>query len=148
MPSCELIIVSLSTPLIIGVYENGELKDELKSEKQSSDALIELLAQLKNSYKIKRIIYANGPGSFMGLKISYVILRIFCDINNIAFGAISAFSLTQNAAVSAKKGFCFVLEKDKISIQKGQGSPFLLPKTLENLNISKDALPNYVLDAL
>ena len=133
---------------MIGVYENGELKQELKSEEQSSDALILLLAELKKNYKIERILYTNGPGSFMGLKISYVILQIFCDINNIAFGAISAFCLSKNAPVSAKKGFCFVLENGEISIQKGQGEVLSLPKNLKKLNISDDTLPNYVLDAI
>lgn len=146
LPSCELLFASLSSPLLVGVYENSILKETLENQKPSSDAIIELLETLSNKYKIERILYANGPGSFMGLKVAYVILKIFCDTKSIEFGAISAFALSQK--ISARKGFCFVLKDDKIIMEKGQGESLLLPKSLNELKISDDTLPNYILDAV
>lgn len=148
LPSCELLLISLSSPLLLGVYENGILKQCLSSQAPSSDAIIELLSKIKKIYKIERILYTNGPGSFMGLKVSYVILRIFCDINDIAFSAISAFSLNNNAPINAKKGFCFILKNDEIIIEKGEGKMLSLPKILNTLKPSNDTLPNYILDAI
>ena len=133
---------------MLGIYEDGVLKQSLSSQTPNSDSIIEFLSEIKKTYKIERILYTNGPGSFMGLKVSYVILRIFCDINNIAFGAISAFSLNNNATINAKRGFCFALKNGEIIIKKGEGKILSLP---ENLNILKpldDTLPNYILDAI
>ena len=117
LPSCELLFITLGSPLLVGIYQNGELKQSLSSDKPSSEAITELLAELKKQYKITKIIYANGPGSFMGLKVAFVALSVFAGVYGCEFGAVSGFSLNGNAPIAAKKGFSFVLNDDKISLE-------------------------------
>ena len=148
LPSCELLFITLGSPLLAGIYQNGELKQSLSSDKPSSEAITELLAELKKQYKITKIIYANGPGSFMGLKVAFVALSVFAGVYGCEFGAVSGFSLNGNAPIAAKKGFSFVLNDDKISLEPVLGVSASLPKSLKNLSISTDALPNYVLEAV
>ena len=148
LPSCELLFITLGSPLLVGIYQNGELKQSLSSDKPSSEAITELLSELKKQYKITKIIYANGPGSFMGLKVAFVALSVFAGVYGCEFGAVSGFSLNGNAPITAKKGFSFVLNVDKISLEPVLGVSASLPKSLKNLSISTDVLPNYVLEAV
>lgn len=148
LPSVELLFITLGSPLQIGIYENGELKKSLSSDKPSSEAITELLGELKKQYKITKIIYANGPGSFMGLKVAFVALSVFCAVYGCEFGAVSGFELNSGAPIAAKKGFSFVLNDGKISLEACDGVSASLPQSLENLSISSEVLPNYVLDAV
>ena len=148
LPSCELLFITLGSPLLVGIYQNGELKQSISSDKPNSEAITELLAELKKQYKITKIIYTNGPGSFMGLKVAFVALSVFAGVYGCEFGAVSGFSLNGNAPIAAKKGFSFVLNDDKISLEPVLGVSASLPKSLKNLSISTDVLPNYVLEAV
>lgn len=140
------LIITLSSPLLFGIYENGELIQELKPPLPSSDALIELLSSACGEHKITKIIYTNGPGSFMGLKLSYVALSIFCEVRGIELFAVSGFEFSR--AISARKGFCFVKENDEIVIKEARSDELKLPSSLKGLKLSDDLLPNYILDAV
>lgn len=140
------LIITLSSPLLFGIYENGELLEELTSPLPSSDALIELLSTACNKHEITEIIYTNGPGSFMGLKLSYVALSIFCEVRGIELFAVSGFEFCN--AISARKGFCFVKENDEIIIKQAVSDELKLPSSLKDLKLSKDLLPNYILEAV
>lgn len=146
MKNCEILVISLSSPLLFGIYENGKLTKALQSNAPSSDALIELLDYANKNYKITKIIYANGPGSFMGLKVSYATLKVFCDTLECDFLAFSAFEIADK--ISAKKGFCFVRNNGEIVLEKCEPDELKLPDNLADLNLSFDTLPHYVLDAL
>ena len=76
------------------------------------------------------------------------IIRTPRGVYGCEFGAVSGFSLNGNAPIAAKKGFSFVLNDDKISLEPVLGVSASLPKSLKNLSISTDALPNYVLEAV
>ena len=76
----------------MGVYLDGNLIEEIESQDKASQALIEIISDLDSRYEIDRIIYANGPGSFMGLKVAYLIICVFCLRRDIEFYGVDGFS--------------------------------------------------------
>ena len=56
----------------MGVYLGGNLIEQIKSDEKASESLGEILGLLSAKFEISKIIYANGPGSFMGLKVAYL----------------------------------------------------------------------------
>ncbi len=146
----DLLIIALSSPVIIGVYERGELAKKIKSDGRASEFLIEFLADI-NADEIASITYTNTPGSFMGLKVSYQILRVFCEVKNIAFCAVSGFELNGGGAIRANKTLSFLPQSgdgDEILIGRATPSPFELPRNLAGLNKSPDTLPRYIIPAV
>ena len=141
------MVASLASPLLAGVYEDGVLTREIRSEEHASEGLVRILRDFK--FEINGIIYANGPGSFMGLKVAYVILRTFCLAKNIKFESVSGFELNGGAPIRANKAFCFARGANgEINLVKAQAGEFKLPRELSNLNRSEDVLPNYVIGAV
>lgn len=120
------------------------------SDKKSDESLIEILNELTNEQKlqISKIIYANGPGSFMGTKVSYIILKTFSMVKECEFYAISGFELNGNGAIKANKALSFVKTGDEILLQKADPKEFELPLNLDVLNLNLDTLPNYVIQAV
>ncbi|NLY03613.1 MAG: glycoprotease [Campylobacter sp.] len=133
---------------MVGIYEDGILVDEILSTKKSSEALIDIFDEILSKYEIERIIYTNGPGSFMGIKVSYIILKTISKAKEIKFSAVSGFELNSNSPIKANKNLSFVMEDGEILLKKVLPGEFKLSKSLFNLNIQKDTLPNYVLGAV
>ncbi|AGZ82300.1 metal-dependent protease, putative molecular chaperone [Campylobacter fetus] len=140
--------MALSSPLLIGIYENDNLIKELSSDQKASESLIAFLDEISLEFIISSITYANTPGSFMGLKVSYVILKTFCIAKNIDFWAVSGFELNGFGAIRANKNLSFVYSKDGVSLQKVEQTDFKLPNNLSNLNKKCDTLPEYIIDAI
>lgn len=120
------------------------------SDKKSDESLIEILNKLTNEQKlqISKIIYANGPGSFIGTKVSYIVLKTFSMVKECEFYAISGFELNGNGAIKANKALSFVKTGDEILLQKAEPKEFELPLNLDVLNLNLDTLPNYVIQAV
>nr|WP_260953111.1 glycoprotease [Campylobacter sp. RM16187] len=122
----------------------------MQSDKKSDEALIEIIDEIlnKNRYKISKIIYANGPGSFMGIKVSYIILKTLSIIKECEFYAVSGFELNDNAPIRANKALSFVKFQDEIKLEKTETGNFKLPSNLDVLNLNFDTLPNYIIQAV
>jgi len=63
----DLVIVALSSPICIGIYEDKQLIDVVSSDQKSSDILPILLKEILQVYDVQGLFYANGPGSFMAI---------------------------------------------------------------------------------
>ncbi|MBR8461906.1 glycoprotease [Campylobacter sp. faydin G-24] len=133
---------------MIGLYKNGEKFDSIVSQEHVSEALVEVLDELNNKFNIQKIIYANTPGSFMGLKVAYVILKTFSIVKGCEFYAVSGFDLNDNAPIKANKFLSFVNSVDGVSLQKTKPKEFKLPLNLYSLKLNSDTLPNYVIQAV
>lgn len=133
---------------MIGLYDNDVLIKKIKSEDKFSEALPVMLDEILKQYKLSRLVYANGPGSYMGIKISYLSLKTLSIVFDIPLFAISAFELNKNAPIKANKDLSFVMENGKISLQKLPCGEFFLPADLKALNLKEDNLPFYFLDAV
>ncbi|MFK0458013.1 tRNA threonylcarbamoyladenosine biosynthesis protein TsaB, partial [Campylobacter jejuni] len=58
---------------MIGIYQDDKLIKTYKSEEKASEFLPKILDELLKEYDFTSLIYANGPGSYMGIKISYAV---------------------------------------------------------------------------
>ena len=81
--SVDLVFITLSSPIMIGVYENALLIDTIVTHEKSSEILPSLYISLSEKYKIQKLFYANGPGSFMAIKIAYIFLKSISILNKI-----------------------------------------------------------------
>ena len=67
----EILTITISNPLLVGIYENKKLIKEYKLDGKTSDLLPSLFSKLLEEYDIKTITYVNSPGSFMAIKVAY-----------------------------------------------------------------------------
>ena len=131
--------------MIVGVYdENGELLERISSEEKSDVSLVKIMDQILNGgeFNLQKIIYANGPGSFMGVKVAYVVLKTISIVKECGF------ELNGGAPIRANKNLSFVDTPEGIKLQKAQAGEFCLPQNLAVLNLNLDTLPNYVIQAV
>ena len=148
----EILVITISNPLLIGIYENKKLIIEHKLDGKTSDLLPSLFEQLLKEYKIEKIIYVNSPGSFMAIKVAYIFLKTICLTKDIKFNAIMGFEFNQNSPIKALGKKYFINENEEIKVDflpnMCKISDFKLPKSLENIDFSKDTLPIYNLPAV
>ncbi|PLY16353.1 MAG: hypothetical protein C0628_00805, partial [Sulfurimonas sp.] len=81
--SVDLVFITLSSPVLVGVYEEKKLIETIESYEKSSEILPNIFDELSKKYKIKKLFYANGPGSFMAIKIAYIFLKSMSVLKNI-----------------------------------------------------------------
>ncbi|NKQ40505.1 MAG: hypothetical protein HF962_02935 [Sulfurovum sp.] len=151
MPNSELLINSIAVPIQIGIYQNSILVKSLEIEGQTSDVLLETLEELLNKYEIKKIIYANGPGSYMAIKLTYIMLRTIEMVRRIDFVGVSAFELNRSKPIKAMGKLYFIKEKETIITQKFDEKVeqvFELPDNLVNVSFDDNNKPQYILPAV
>jgi len=151
MPEVDLIVIELSSPVLVGVYQDGELIENLSSQEQSSEALPALFKNILKNYKINHIVYTRGPGSFMAIKIAYIFLRTLCIVNNIKLLGTNAFTFNNNQPIKAFGKLYFMQSNGTITTQKFEEPPlavFELPKKFDLSDYSEETAPLYVLPAV
>lgn len=134
---------------MLGIYENDLLLNTIESDLKVSEVLPKILQELLSQYEFEKLIYVHGPGSYMGIKISYVSFETLAIVKNIPLKAISAFELNNNTPIPANKHLCFVKKDNgEIILEKTQAGSFFMPQSLKGLNLNKENTPFYVLDAI
>ena len=149
--SVDLVFITLSSPIKIGVYENNKLIDSVISEEKSSEVLPVIYKQLSLTYNIQKLFYANGPGSFMAIKVAYIFLKSMSVLKNIPLYATDAFYFNENAPIKAIGKLCFVKIASEIKTQKLEIAPimeFNLPDVLDYTEFSTTASPLYGIGAV
>lgn len=146
MKKIDLLVIALGAPLLVGVYENGSLIESKNFDEQASEALILALCDFNQKYHIQKIIYANTPGSFMGLKVAFVILKSYAIAKDCELFGVSGFALNAGGAIRANKNFCFVQENGQITLKKAEPTSFVLPQSLNGLSLSAQAEPVYCIE--
>ena len=149
--SVALVFVTLTSPIMIGVYEDAKLIESIESKEKSSDILPQLFDRLSKRYNIKSLYYAKGPGSFMAIKVAYIFLKSMSILKKIPLFATDAFYFNENQPIKAIGKLHFVKIRSEIKTQKLQTVPqmkFTLPTLLDNSEFSKDAAPLYGIGAV
>ena len=149
--SVDLVFITLSSPIKIGVYENNQLIDTVVSEEKSSEILPVIYKQLSLTYNIEKLFYANGPGSFMAIKVAYIFLKSMSVLKNIPLYATDAFYFNENQPIKAIGKLCFVKIASEIKTQKLETAPnmeFNLPDVLDYTEFSTTASPLYGIGAV
>ena len=148
----EILVITISNPLLVGIYENKNLIKEISLDGLTSDKLPILFKDLLKEFNIKSIAYVNTPGSFMSIKIAYIFLKTICQIKNIDFLAIDGFTFNQNSPIKALGKKYFINDNGLVKVDFLQNvckiQDFKLPKSVENIKFYKDTLPIYNLPAV
>lgn len=148
----EVLVISISKPLLVGVYENKKLIKSYEDEGMTSDALPLIFEKLLKEFTINSISYVNTPGSYMAIKVSYVFLKTICLSREIEFKACSGFEFNENSPIKALGKKYFINNENGVKVDfldnKSKICDFKLPEVLENIDFSYETLPIYNLPAV
>ncbi len=151
LKSVDFLFVGLSSPIQIGIYEDSKLIETIKSEDKSSDILPQIYKKLDKKYTINKLFFANGPGSFMAIKVAYVFLKSMSVLKNIPLLAKDAFYFNNNEPIKAIGKLYFVKIGSEIKTQKLETAPsmeFKLPDVLDYNEFSTTSSPLYGIGAV
>ena len=153
MPEINILVISITNPILVGVYQDNQLIDSISKDGKTSDVLPDIFKQLLQQYHINKITYINGPGSFMAIKVSYIFLKTICITNDIKLFGSNGFHYNENTPIKALgKKYFFNIQDDKIRVDFLNDDieliPFKLPKMLDNSWLSSNNEPNYHLPAV
>jgi tRNA A37 threonylcarbamoyladenosine modification protein TsaB len=147
----EALVIALSSPILVGIYKDGVLVEEIKNDGMSSDVLAEIFDELLQKYRFSNLIYAKGPGSFMGIKVTYLFLKTLSITKKIPLLATDAFFFNQNSPIKAYGKLYFVKNRTTIELEPIDSPEiiaFELPKTIDLEKFDSDNLPYYGIDAV
>lgn len=148
----SLFIISIAKPLLIGIYENQKLIKTIEQEGKTSDILPLIIKDIIDKHTIDEIIYVNGPGSYMAIKVAYIFLKTIAITKQIQFKAIDGFSCNNNSPIKALGKKYFIKKNDEIDIdfidEDTKLEDFSLPKDLSTIKLLDDTLPQYHLPAI
>ena len=147
----KIVVISLSSPLLVGVYLDDILIKSTSSNKKTSEALVSILKEILDEYDIKEIIYANGPGSYMAIKLTYIILQTINIIKDIPVKASSAFEFNNNKPIKAMGNLYFIKEKETIITKKFTETitmEYTLLQSIKDLSLEENNEPDYRLPAV
>ena len=148
----EVLVISISNPILIGIYENENLIKEYKLEGKTSDLLPQLFEEILDKYEINRLNYVNTPGSYMAIKVSYVFLKTVSITKNIELRACSGFEFNENSPIKALGKKYFIQDKNEVKVDFLEKDSiirdFELPKSIDKINFNKQTLPIYNLPAV
>ncbi len=147
----DILLVALSSPILVGVYKDARLIEKIESDERSSEVLPRIYKELLQKYDVKSFIYANGPGSFMSIKVAYIFLRSLGILRDIPLYAMDAFHFNNGRPIKAVGKLHFVKIQDKIETQKFDEviePSFELPQTLVKEELSTNSAPMYGIGAV
>lgn len=147
----DALVIALSSPVLVGIYKNGELIEEIESEAMSSDALPEIFDALLKKYQFSHLIYAQGPGSFMGIKVTYLFLQTLSIVKKIPLLARDAFFFNENHPIKAVGKLYFVKNRDTITMEPIENpvlKRFKLPRMIRIDDFTPHNAPYYGIDAV
>jgi tRNA threonylcarbamoyladenosine biosynthesis protein TsaB len=147
----DAVVIALTSPIVVGIYKDGALVERFESGRQSSDALPELFDAILKKYTLSHLVYANGPGSFMAIKVAYLYLKTLSIVLGTKLLAADAFYFNGNRPLKAVGKLYFVKMASEIKTKKFETpveSEFQLPSRLNLNDFSDDALPYYGIGAV
>jgi tRNA A37 threonylcarbamoyladenosine modification protein TsaB len=146
-----ILVISISNPILVGIYQNNKLYDTITQNGKTSDILPIIFQTILDKYDIQNIIYVNGPGSYMSIKVAYIFLKTLCIVKNIQLKAVSGFDFNENSPIKALGKKYFINQNGKIVVDfvnLDDIKPFKLPNNLDNIVFLDDIAPSYNLPAV
>ncbi len=146
-----LLIISIASPLLVGVYRDNILIRTFSSELKTSESLLPFIKECMDNYTIEKIIYTQSPGSYMAIKLTYIMLKTIEITKGIKCFGCSAFSLNGNQPIKAMGNLYFIKEKKTIITKKYEqlvSENFILPHSIQDLKINEESQPEYILPAV
>ena len=149
--SYKILIISISSPLLIGVYRDDLLIEKIENSQKTSEVLLKILMELSKKYNYSKVLYTNGPGSYMAIKLTYITLRSLEILKGITFTGCNAFDLNANKPIKAMGKLYFIKENNTIITKKFDEAVeqrFELPSMLSEVTILNNNKPMYILPAV
>jgi len=147
----DILLITLTSPIKIGVYEDQKLIETIETQEKSSDVLPTIFRNLLKKYSVEKLFYANGPGSFMAIKVAYIFLKSLSILKNIPLFATDAFYFNKSQPIKAIGKLYFVKISSEIKTQKLETAPemvFTLPIVLNYNEFSTTSTPLYMIGAV
>ena len=133
------------------MYEDDSLIKTFFSDLKTSEILLPLVTDALNDYDISEIIYTRGPGSYMAIKLTYIMLKTIEIMKDIKCVGCSGFALNDNQPIKAIGNLYFIKEKETIITKKFEqpvNVVFTLPQSIQDLEIDEESTPEYILPAV
>jgi tRNA A37 threonylcarbamoyladenosine modification protein TsaB len=147
----DVLVISISNPILVGIYKNKKLIMAYEDDGKTSDVLPIIFDKILKEYEISTLYYVNSPGSYMSIKVSYVFLKSLSIVKNLKLKATVGFHFNENSPIKAlgKKYFFHENNKTKIDFLNGHEiKEFQLPQNLDDDIFENDSLPKYNLPAV
>ncbi len=149
----EVLTISLSSPLLVGIYKDDKLIKSYTKDEKTSDILPVVFKEILDEFEVTSIYMANGPGSFMAIKVSFVFLKTISITKQIPVLGCDGFFFNKNSPIKAVGNRFFMKKNGIISPEIFDGDkedikPFELPSFLDKTIFKKDVEPLYVLPAV
>lgn len=147
----DLLLIALTAPIQIGIYEEGTLIETIVSQEHSSEILPTLFDDILQRYDVQHFVYTNGPGSFMAIKIAYIFLKTLSIVKNIPLLAADAFEFNGNSPIKAVGKLCFVKNAGNITTQifpEVPSNSFILPQHIDVKKFDIETAPFYGIGAV
>ena len=151
MRKIDVVVIALGSPILIGLYEAGTLIESLESESKSSDYLPEVFETLLKEYEINHIVYANGPGSFMAIKMSYLFFKTLEITQGIKLLSAWGFDFNGQTPIKAMGKLYFHYQDGEIEVKPLNNDSLQsmqLPAKFDATEYSNDTAPNYIVPAV
>ena len=136
---------------MLGVYEEGGLIETISSDLKTSEILLPLIKECLDKYDISTIIYTRGPGSYMAIKLTYIMLKTIEIMQGIKCVGCSGFALNGGEPIKAVGNLYFIKEKETIITKKYEqpvNVKFTLPQSIQDLELDEESTPDYILPAV
>jgi len=137
--------------MLVGLYEDDTLIETMCTEKKTSEILLPIIMEFLDKYDVGQIIYTRGPGSYMAIKLTYIMLQTIEITRGIKCFGCSGFALNDNQPIKAIGNLYFIKEKETIITKKYEQPPivkFTLSQSIQDLEIDEESTPDYVLPAV
>ncbi len=148
----EVLVITISNPLLIGIYEDKQLIKTYENNGMTSDILPVLFDEILKKYSVETIYYVNTPGSYMAIKVAYVFLKTISITKNIPLKACSGFQFNKNSPIKALGKKYFINENEVVKVDFLENNckihDFKLPNVLNDLKYTLETLPIYNLPAV
>jgi tRNA A37 threonylcarbamoyladenosine modification protein TsaB len=151
LKKADIVLIALNSPILIGIYVDNTLIQTIQSDEKSSNILPLLYKEILKNYEVQGLFFANGPGSFMAIKVAYIFLKSLSILKKIPLFAVDAFYFNENNPIKAIGKLYFVKISSEIKTQKLETVPevsFRLPRVLDYNEYSKITTPLYMISAV
>jgi len=146
-----VVVVSLTAPLLIGLYSDKLIFKHFSSEEKTSEVLPKIFNDIEKDYNITGLYYAKGPGSFMAIKVSYIFLKSYAIVKDIFLKAVDGFYFNNDQPIKSIGKMYFVKKENSIILSSNiQNKPidFSLPNVIKSKDFTNDCFPLYILPAV
>ncbi len=148
---CDIILVSVSSPILLGIYINNKLLKKFETSGKTSDVLFDVFFDIMSEYSISRIFYANGPGNFSSIKLTHIFLQTLKIIEDVELFCVDSFYFTKDNFIEAYGRIHFFKENNDIKtikLEVKKSAVFELPDIIDSAKFSNSCFPLYVLPAV